>query len=77
MTRVCLASATSASSILASPMSRNRRSLSFSRQRRNSERTIEGVSEGSSSQSGSSRTIAAMMSVTVAPPNSCRPVSIS
>lgn len=67
----------SSSSNLASPMSRNRRFGSFSRQRWSAWR-VRGVTEdGSAAQSGSRVTTAAMTSVTVSPPNVLSPVSIS
>ena len=61
----------------ASPASASRRFRSFSRHRR-SKRLIEaGVSPGSTAQSGSPRTTAAIVSVTSSQPKARRPVSIS
>ena len=61
----------------ASPMSRNRFLGSFSRQRRKSYWTAEGVVVGSVAQSGSFVRIADSTSVIVGPPKGRDPVSIS
>ncbi len=68
---------TSCSARRAPPMSGSRVRGSLRRQRARSQRMTRGVSVGSASRSGSSFTTAAMMSVTVSPAKSARPVSIS
>ncbi len=61
----------------ASPISRNRRLRSFSRQRRISRVTLAGTAAGTAVQSGSLVNTEASVSDNVSPPNARRPVSIS
>ena len=65
------------SSSRASPMSRRRRFGSFSRQRCNNRRIVDGVVPGSADQSGSRSRMAAIVSATVSPANAAWPVSIA
>ncbi len=66
-----------ASSSRTSPASRNRCVGSLRNMRCKTRRMELGVCCGSASQSGSARTTAASVSVTVSPRNAARPVSIS
>ena len=61
----------------ASPMSRSRRPLSFSRQRRTSRRIVSGAVAGNAAHSGWCSSTAASVSLTVLPSKALRPVSIS
>ncbi len=61
----------------ATPMSARRSLRSFARLRRSSRRIDAGVSAGSAAQSGSPRTTAASVSVTLSPANVALPVNIS
>ncbi len=67
----------SSSSRRASPMSRNRRLGSFSRQSRSRRRTCGDAAAGSFVQSGSRSRIAAIVSDDVSPANALRRVNIS
>ena len=69
--------AVSSISIRASPMSRWRRLGSFSRHRCSSRTMLSGVPAGSAVQSGDLSKIAAVVSATVSPRNTARPVSSS
>ena len=83
--RSCVAGASGGAGLLivssismrASPMSRSRRFESFSRHRRSNRSMERGVVAGRVAQSGSRCRISAIVSDTVSPRNTRRPVSIS
>jgi hypothetical protein len=66
-----------ASAMRASPISRNRSRGSRSRQRSSRRRSASGVEAGTASKFGASLRTAAITSLTVSPPKSGLPVSIS